>query len=82
MPTAQAPSQPLLPEKSELSSAETARAIGWEEGSLRVARCRGGQSGMEPPPSFKRGSRIVYPRGELVTWMQDRGYRVGHREKP
>ena len=72
MATAQAPSCPTLPEKGELTSAETAAAIGWSEGSLRVARCNP-KSGMTPPPSFKRNNQVIYPKDELIQWMLERG---------
>lgn len=76
MPTALAPRSPHLPDKAELTSSETADAIGWSDGSLRVARCNP-KSGMTPPPHIKRGNHVIYPKKELIQWMLARGYSPG-----
>lgn len=73
MPTLSAAHSPQLPDKASLSSKETAEAIGWQEGSLRRARCRA-DSGMSPPPHIKRGNQVIYPRDTLIQWMLERGY--------
>ena len=82
MPTAKVSNTVYVPDEEFLTSKEVADLIGWSEGSLRVARSKGRDSGMRPPPGLKRGRRVMYYRTHLIQWLNRQGYRFEYRGKP
>ncbi len=64
-----------------LNTKQTAHLIGWNPGSLRLARSKGASHRLNNQPPYHKADngRVVYRRHEVLQWMETAHYVKGQR---